>query len=114
MPVSRNDFDRGRTEPTNTEQVLTYLQNHPDHAYTAAEISTAIKKNPADAAPKGTGTKAKLESAWHVAGKGVSASGFRISLDLLVAQRKLSAKRVKANGKTAIYYTVRKGSKARN
>ena len=49
MPVSRSEFEKGRAEPTSHELVLNYLQSHPDQAYTAVEISNAIKKLPAPA-----------------------------------------------------------------
>jgi hypothetical protein len=112
MPVSRSDFQRGRTEPSSSELVLSFLHAHPEKAYSAVEIATAIKKGAAGPEPaKGTTAGAKVGRALESAGGMLGKQQFKLSLDWMVAHKQLAARRVKANGKTATYYRFVKPKK---
>jgi hypothetical protein len=42
MPISRADYDRGRTEDTDEEKVVQLLQTNRGQAYNSSEIADAI------------------------------------------------------------------------
>jgi len=42
MPISRKDFERGRTFDTDEEEVVTFFEKIKDNAYTTGEIAEAL------------------------------------------------------------------------
>ncbi len=42
MPISRPEFEKERAEDSTERMVVKFLDEHPDKAFTAEEISTAI------------------------------------------------------------------------
>jgi hypothetical protein len=42
MPISAEDFNKGRTEDAATTQIESFLRSHPNEAFTADEITTQV------------------------------------------------------------------------
>ena len=86
MPISRRDFNLGRTEDSTEEKVLRLLEEHPQEAYTSVEIAKAIGHSSHHATPPKDATDRMLAT--------LERYEFSQELQALVSQGKIESRTV--------------------
>ncbi len=91
MPISRDEFEKGRTTKTITSMVEELLQNNPEKAFTVGEIIDEVYGKPAST------PMIMIQYA-------VNFLPINASLDSLINEGKVTRKRIQQAGKAEDYY----------
>ena len=100
MPISRDDFERGRTEDSDEEKVLRLLDAGPGQAYTAGEIAVAIGHSSAVTPNSSDPDLSDFLSDWK-------AWKFEQYLDFLVGKGKIESRMIQDGTGYHRYYSAR-------
>ncbi len=94
MPISKDDFEKGRTTKTITSMVEELLQNNPSQAYTVGDIIDEVYGKPAST------PMIMLQYA-------INFLPINAALDALINEGKVTRKSIQKEGKVEDYYIWR-------
>lgn len=101
MPISREDFDEGRSEDSDESLVIRFLGSHPDQAYSAEELADGIGH---DLARPLNPAASRASADLRALGKDVRLANFETFLVRLASEGKIARKIVELKSGRSWYF----------